>query len=146
MLKLDIDNYVWLPKTYLLKLFFSIPLPFQVRKSSSGEGLHIKAMAKKKIAVYQFIRSHIRSGKKIEGYFRKVCIATDEFILKDNDYRRLVFDDEMRVWLDDARAYHNMPINNLVWDCKNGRRAGRWLWLRSQKDILDFFNSFGKVI
>jgi hypothetical protein len=91
----------------LLPLFFSLPLPFSVRRSSSGKGLHIKAPK-----------------------------------LEDGHYLRYVFDDPMRVKLDDERAYEGMPLHNLFWDEKNGRKAYPWKCIRSQRAILDFLNEF----
>jgi hypothetical protein len=107
MLKIDIDGYKVMSMYSLLRLFFSLPLPFEVRRSSSGKGLHIR----------------VRS-------------------LDDDHYLRLVFDDPMRIFLDDNRRFNDMPIANLLWDNKNGMRAHPWQKMRSQKDILNFLNHF----
>jgi hypothetical protein len=108
MLKIDKDKYAH--KGFmgdLLPLLFSIPMPFSIRRSSSGKGLHIRAPR-----------------------------------LGDRHYLRDIYDDPMRVKLDDERAFEGMPLHNLFWDEKNGRKAGAWHCIRSQRALLDFLNEF----
>jgi hypothetical protein len=79
MLKIDKDKYRRKGFTGdLLPLLFSIPMPFSIRRSSSGKGLHIRAPK-----------------------------------LADKHFLRDIYDDPMRVKLDDERAFEGMPLHNL---------------------------------
>ncbi len=64
--------------------------------------------------------------------------------LGDLDYRRLVFDDPMRVSLDDNRRVRGLPITNLLWDEKNGKVARPWAEIKSQSDIVIFLDGIGR--
>ena len=57
------------------------------------------------------------------------------------DYRRLTFDDKMRVDLDGQRERKRLPIKNLLWDVKNGNAAGCWRIIRNSKEVENFLDS-----
>jgi hypothetical protein len=61
-------------------------------------------------------------------------------LLDDNHYLRSVYDDPMRVLLDDERVAEGMPLHNLFWDVKNGKKAYSWTCIRSERGVLDFIN------
>jgi hypothetical protein len=46
----------------------------------------------------------------------------------------------MRVLLDDERIREGMPLHNLFWDVKNGKKAYKWVCIRSERGVLDFIN------
>ena len=57
------------------------------------------------------------------------------------DYRRFIFDDPMRIFFDQVRERKEIPISNLLWDQKKGRKAGSWNMIESQKDISELLDS-----
>lgn len=56
------------------------------------------------------------------------------------DYRRIAYDDPMRVDLDTQRMRHRLPVHNLLWDMKDGKRAGYWQTIRTETDIEHFID------
>jgi hypothetical protein len=57
------------------------------------------------------------------------------------DFRRIAYDDRMRIDLDTQRELHKLPVKNLLWDVKNGLPAGRWRIVRNSKECEDFIDS-----
>ena len=106
MLKIDVDKIYQRERVVLQRILYAIPRSFQVRLSSSMEGLHIKV---------------------------PLCAEWD--------YRRC-YDDPMRVELDEQRRRRGLPVHNLLWDVKNGKTAGRWYEIRSERDIECFLDTF----
>lgn len=104
MLKLDIDNYQHQPPLKMLRLFYSLPLPFFVRVSSSGKGLHVKAPD---LEMWSFLR--------------------------------YIFDDPMRISLDEKRIKIGLPVSNLLWDIKEGKKSGVWIYIQTQQEIRILF-------
>lgn len=100
MLKLDIDDYQHQPALKLIRLFHAVPLPFFVRKSSSGRGLHIK------------------------------CPDLETW-----NFLRYIFDDLMRISLDEKREQVGLPVSNLLWDVKMGKEAGIWTYISTSADM-----------
>lgn len=60
------------------------------------------------------------------------------------DYRRYAYDDPMRVDLDTQRVRHGLPIKNLVFDVKLGRRAGLWEIIQTEGDIERYLDRYNK--
>ena len=56
------------------------------------------------------------------------------------DYRRICYDDPIRIDLDTRRVRQAVPVHNLLWDMKNGKRAGAWQIMRTEKDIEAYFD------
>ena len=56
------------------------------------------------------------------------------------DYRRICYDDPMRIDLDGQRARKGLPVHNLLWDMKKGKSAGAWQIMRSERDIERYFD------
>lgn len=46
---------------------------------------------------------------------------------RSDDYRRAVYDDPMRIALDEQRRVARLPVHNLLWDVKNGKPAADWI-------------------
>jgi len=61
------------------------------------------------------------------------------------DYRRYIYDDPMRVDLDTQRRLKGLPVKNLLWDNKNGKPAGHWKVMRTERDIEDFVNTIRPI-
>lgn len=61
--------------------------------------------------------------------------------LADWDYRRFIFDDEMRIRLDAHREQIRLPISNVLWDIKGGKRAYPWTLCATQDDALRIVDS-----
>jgi hypothetical protein len=109
MLKLDIDAVYKRERLQLQKIMYALPRPFDVRLSSSMEGLHIRV---------------------------PLC--------GEWDYRRC-YDDKMRVALDEQRLRWNLPVHNLLWDVKEGKRAGDWKTIRTEREIERFLDLFANT-
>ena len=60
-------------------------------------------------------------------------------LLPTMDYRRDLYDDPMRVLLDDFRSSHGL-VYNLQWDVKEGKTAGEWIELNNELDIVKFID------
>lgn len=107
MLRIDIDNYKQHNVLILQSLFFSLPLPWKIRVSASGKGLHVQ------------------------------CDT-----LGKDDFRRTMYDDIMRISLDGKRTLLGLPDDNLLWCTKMGKNAQEWTIMKTQKDILSFFEYY----
>lgn len=59
---------------------------------------------------------------------------------KEWDFRRIAYDDQMRVDLDQHRIKIGIPVHNLLWDIKNGMAAGTWQVIRTERDIEDYLD------
>lgn len=57
------------------------------------------------------------------------------------DYRRYAYDDPMRINLDTQRRLKRLPVRNLLWDVKNGRPAGDWHIIRTERNIEDYLDT-----
>jgi len=57
------------------------------------------------------------------------------------DYRRFAYDDPMRVNLDYQRVLKGIPVHNLLWDIKNGLRAGHWRVITDEQNIESFLDA-----
>jgi hypothetical protein len=57
------------------------------------------------------------------------------------DWRRC-YDDPMRVALDDQRRRRGLPVHNLLWDVKQGKLAGPWREIQTERDIEGFLDTF----
>jgi hypothetical protein len=77
---------------------------------------------------------HVRYSSGRLGLHIKVP-ACDEW-----DWRRC-YDDPMRVALDDQRRLHGIPVHNLLWDVKEGKHAGDWKTITSQREIEGFLDT-----
>jgi len=106
MLKIDIDTVHRRSRFEMQRIMYSLPRPFFVRISSSGEGLHL------------------------------VVPALDEW-----DWQRYAYDDPMRIDLDTQREHHRLPVRNLLWDVKNGKPAGQWRIIRTERDIENYIDA-----
>ncbi len=82
----------------------------------------------------------IRKSSSGRGLHVKVKKLPDDYFLRN------VYDDPARVKLDDERRFEGMPVNNLAWDVKNGKRAGAWVCIRSQKGLIDYLNLFANDV
>jgi hypothetical protein len=81
-----------------------------------------------------FIR--LSSGKR--GFHIRVPLCGEW------DFRRYAYDDPMRVDLDLQRVRHGLPLKNLVFDVKLGKRAGLWEMIQTETDVeryLDRYNN-----
>ena len=105
MLKIDIDTVHRRSRFEMQRILYSLPRPFFVRISSSGEGLHL------------------------------IVMSLDEW-----DWRRYAYDDPMRIALDEQREHHRLPVRNLLWDVKNGKPAGQWRIIRTERDIENYID------
>jgi hypothetical protein len=56
------------------------------------------------------------------------------------DSRRFMWDDTMRIDLDQQRARAGLPVHNLLWDVKNGKHAGEWQIIRDERGIERFLD------
>jgi len=56
------------------------------------------------------------------------------------DYRRIAYDDPMRIQLDEQRTRHRLPVKNLLWNIKNGKHAGLWWIIQNEKHIERFID------
>jgi len=56
-------------------------------------------------------------------------------------WQRYAYDDQMRIDLDHLRAHHRLPVHNLLWDCKNGKRAQQWRIIRTEQDIEHYIDT-----
>ena len=110
MLKIDYDDYRTASVLKTERFLFSIPLPFFIRKSSSGKGLHI------------------------------MCPSLGTW-----DFRRFIFDDKMRIELDERREEKRLPISNLLWDRKNGKTAHPWSLISTQSQIADILDTYIEI-
>lgn len=61
--------------------------------------------------------------------------------LTEWDYRRFVYDDPMRIDLDIQRLVKRVPVHNLLWDIKNGVKAGEWHTITSETDIEHYLDA-----
>jgi len=57
------------------------------------------------------------------------------------DWQRYAYDDPMRVDLDMQRERHRLPVRNLLWDVKNGKPAGQWRIIRTERGIEDYIDA-----
>ena len=57
------------------------------------------------------------------------------------DYRRYIYDDRMRIDLDEQRERLKLPVHNLLWDVKNGLRAGHWRLMTDETTIESFLDA-----
>jgi hypothetical protein len=57
------------------------------------------------------------------------------------DWRRQAYDDPMRIALDEQREHHRLPVRNLLWDVKNGKPAGQWRIIRTERDIENYIDA-----
>lgn len=57
------------------------------------------------------------------------------------DYRRIAYDDPMRINLDLMRSFKKLPVSNLLWDIKNGKAAGPWRVIKNSRQIENFLDS-----
>jgi hypothetical protein len=62
------------------------------------------------------------------------------------DYRRYTYDDPMRIDLDTQRRLKGLPVKNLLWDVKNGRPAGEWHVMRTERNIEDYLDAIKPIV
>lgn len=60
---------------------------------------------------------------------------------KEWDWSRFAYDDPMRIDLDEQRERLKLPVHNLLWDVKNGKRAGHWHLITSERNIESFLDA-----
>jgi hypothetical protein len=56
-------------------------------------------------------------------------------------WQRYAYDDPMRIDLDSQREQHRLPVRNLLWDIKNGKPAGQWRIIRTERDIENYIDA-----
>jgi hypothetical protein len=61
--------------------------------------------------------------------------------LDSMDDLRLIYDDPFRIEFDGFRRQHGLPIFNLLWDVKEGKKAGKWKKIKNSKDAINFIDS-----
>lgn len=57
------------------------------------------------------------------------------------DWVRFAYDDPMRIALDKQRERLGIPVSNLLWDVKNGLRAGHWRVMQTEQNIESFLDA-----
>lgn len=57
------------------------------------------------------------------------------------DWRRIAYDDPMRIDLDLQRLHKHLAVKNLLWDVKNGQPAGEWRVIRTERNIESFLDA-----
>ena len=112
-MKLDIDR---LTKS-IVQFILTIPYPFKIRISASGEGCHIV----------------------------KECTGCQPGAKCLDCWVRLQFDDRTRLkW--DAVQYKNSLITNVLWSSKKGNNAGDWIIINSIHDIDNFLRDNARIL